>query len=485
MKLKRIMSILTLAAFAMLLPTAAFAEGGEMLGDQLSLVWIIPFVGMLLSIAIFPLVKGEWWEKNQLWVALFWAAVFVVPFFVKFGAHITIFELIHTIALDYFPFLLLLIALYAAAGGIVIRGSLVGTPKLNTIILAIGTVLASVIGTTGAAMVLIRPIIRANEWRKHKMHTVIFFIFLICNIGGSLTPLGDPPLFMGYLRGVPFFWCLTHLWPMYLFTSVVLLAIYYVIESKRYKRDLAEGCVQPEHSGEKLQFDGLINVAFIVLILIGTYSSGFLAGLDAFTNADGSTKGITLFTHGEETAVATYPNLIKDAIYLIAIALSMKFTKKTLREENNFNWGAMEEVAKLFIGIFITMIPALALLEAKGASLGLQEEWQFFWSTGLLSGFLDNTPTYLVFLTTAASLGAAEGIVTTVGTVAVPLLIAVSAGAVFMGALSYIGNAPNFMVRSIAEEHDIKMPSFFGYMKWSFGILVPVFLLDTLIFMIL
>ena len=229
----------------------------------------------------------------------------------------------------------------------------------------------------------------------------------------------------------------------------------------------------------------IAGIALFVLILIGTYSSGFLAGLDAFTNADGSTKGITLFTHGEETAVATYPNLIKDLIYLVAIALSMKFTKKTLREENNFNWGAMEEVAKLFIGIFITMIPALALLEAKGASLGLQEEWQFFWSTGLLSGFLDNTPTYLVFLTTAASLGAAEGIVTTVGTVAVPLLIAVSAGAVFMGALSYIGNAPNFMVRSIAEEHDIKMPSFFGYMKWSFGILVPVFLLDTLIFMIL
>lgn len=484
MKHKRLMSIMTLVVFAMLLPTAAFAEG-EMLGDKLPIWTIIPFVGMLLSIAIFPLVKGEWWEKNQLWVALFWSVVLIIPFFILTDAQTTIYELIHTVALDYLPFLLLLIALYAAAGGIVIRGSIVGTPKVNTIILAIGTVLASVIGTTGAAMVLIRPIIRANEWRKHKMHTIIFFIFLICNIGGSLTPLGDPPLFMGYLRGVPFFWCLTHLWPMYLFTSVVLLAIYYVIESKRYKKDLAEGCVQPEHSGEKLQFDGLINVAFIVLILIGTYSSGFLAGLDAFTNADGSTKGITLFTHGEETAVATYPNLIKDLIYLVAIALSMKFTKKTLREENNFNWGAMEEVAKLFIGIFITMIPALALLEAKGASLGLQEEWQFFWSTGLLSGFLDNTPTYLVFLTTAASLGAAEGIVTTVGTVAVPLLIAVSAGAVFMGALSYIGNAPNFMVRSIAEEHDIKMPSFFGYMKWSFGILVPVFLLDTLIFMIL
>ena len=247
---------------------------------------------------------------------------------------------------------------------------------------------------------------------------------------------------------------------------------------------MAEGLIQPKSEGTKIKIDGLVNIAFIVLILIGTVSSGVLAGMDAFQNADGSVKGITLFTHNGETAIATYPNIIKDIIYLIAIFLSLKFTKKSLREENNFNWGAMEEVAKLFIGIFITMIPALALLEAKGASLGLHAEWQFFWSTGILSGFLDNTPTYLVFLTTAASLGATSGIATSIGMVEIPLLIAVSAGAVFMGALSYIGNAPNFMVRSIAEEHDIKMPSFFGYMKWSFGILVPVFLIVTVVFML-
>lgn len=483
MKHKRFISLLTLVVFAMLLPTAAFAEG-EALGDQLPIWSIIPFVGMLLSIAIFPLVKGEWWEKNQLWVALFWAAVFIVPFFIAFGAHITIYELIHTVALDYFPFLLLLIALYAAAGGIVIRGSIVGTPKVNVAILAIGAVLASVIGTTGAAMVLIRPLIRANEWRKRKMHTIIFFIFLVCNVGGSLTPLGDPPLFMGYLRGVPFFWCLTHLWPIWLFTVALILVVYFFFENGRYKKDLADGCVQPEsHSAHKIEIDGLINIAFIVLILIGTYSSGALASMDAFLNADGSVKGITLFTHEGEAAIATYPNIIKDIIYIIAIILSMKFTKKELREENNFNWGAMEEVAKLFIGIFITMIPALAILEAKGAALGLEHEWQFFWSTGILSGFLDNTPTYLVFLTTACSLGL-PGIETSIGSVPAELLIAVSAGAVFMGALSYIGNAPNFMVRSIAEEHDIKMPSFFGYMKWSFGILVPIFLIVTVIFML-
>lgn len=483
MKHKRFISLLTLVVFAMLLPTAAFAEG-EALGDQLPIWSIIPFVGMLLSIAIFPLVKGEWWEKNQLWVALFWAAVFIVPFFIAFGAHITIYELIHTVALDYFPFLLLLIALYAAAGGIVIRGSIVGTPKVNVAILAIGAVLASVIGTTGAAMVLIRPLIRANEWRKRKMHSVIFFIFLVCNVGGSLTPLGDPPLFMGYLRGVPFFWCLTHLWPIWIFTVALILVIYFFFENSRYKKDLADGCVQPEsHSAHKIEIDGLINIAFIVLILIGTYSSGFLAGLDTFLNADGSVKGITLFTHEGEAAIATYPNIIKDIIYIIAIILSMKFTKKELREENNFNWGAMEEVAKLFIGIFITMIPALAILEAKGAALGLEHEWQFFWSTGILSGFLDNTPTYLVFLTTACSLGL-PGIETSIGSVPAELLIAVSAGAVFMGALSYIGNAPNFMVKSIAEEYNVKMPSFFGYMKWSFGILVPIFLIVTVIFML-
>ena len=248
MKHKRLMSLLTLVVLAVFVPTAAFAEG-DMLGDHLPVWSIIPFVGMLLSIAIFPLVKPHWWEKNQLWVALFWSAVFIVPFFFVFGAHETIYELIHTIVLDYVPFLLLLIALYAVAGGIVIKGSIVGTPKVNLVILAIGTVLASVIGTTGAAMVLIRPLIRANEWRKRKMHTIIFFIFLVCNIGGSLTPVGDPPLFMGYLRGVPFFWCLTHLWPIYLFTSIILLVIYFLIENSRYKKDLAEGAVQPQAGG--------------------------------------------------------------------------------------------------------------------------------------------------------------------------------------------------------------------------------------------
>lgn len=467
----------------MLVPNAAFASG-EALGDQLPLWSMIPFAGMLLSIAIFPIVKPHWWEKNMLWVALFWSFVFLVPFFFVYGADETIYQLIHTVVLDYVPFLLLLFALYAVAGGIVIKGSMVGTPKLNTIILAIGTVLASVIGTTGAAMVLIRPLIRANEFRKRKMHTIIFFIFLVCNIGGALTPVGDPPLFMGFLRGVPFFWTTIHLLPLYVFTSVVLLVIYYIFENKMYKKDLAEGCVQPEHTGEKIKIEGLHNLLYIVLILFAVVMSGTLAQSPMFQNPDGSVKGLHLYSlHGHDL-VATWPNIIKDILLLVAAFLSMKTTKKEIREFNNFNWAAIEEVAKLFIGIFITMIPALAILGARGASLGLHTEWQFFWSTGMLSGFLDNTPTYLVFLTTAAAMGAAEGLATTIGIVEVPILIAVSAGAVFMGALSYIGNAPNFMVRSIAEESNIKMPSFFGYMKWSFGILIPLFLLDTLIFML-
>ena len=483
MKHKKLMSVLILAVLAMLVPNAAFASG-EALGAQLPLWSMIPFAGMLLSIAIFPIVKPHWWEKNMLWVALFWSFVFLVPFFFVYGADETIYQLIHTVVLDYVPFLLLLFALYAVAGGIVIKGSMVGTPKLNTIILAIGTVLASVIGTTGAAMVLIRPLIRANEFRKRKMHTIIFFIFLVCNIGGALTPVGDPPLFMGFLRGVPFFWTTIHLLPLYVFTSVVLLVIYYIFENKMYKKDLAEGCVQPEHTGEKIKIEGLHNLLYIVLILFAVVMSGTLAQSPMFQNPDGSVKGLHLYSlHGHDL-VATWPNIIKDILLLVAAFLSMKTTKKEIREFNNFNWAAIEEVAKLFIGIFITMIPALAILGARGASLGLHTEWQFFWSTGMLSGFLDNTPTYLVFLTTAAAMGAAEGLATTIGIVEVPILIAVSAGAVFMGALSYIGNAPNFMVRSIAEESNIKMPSFFGYMKWSFGILIPLFLLDTLIFML-
>lgn len=475
-------------AFCMMLPDAAFAAEEAPLGERLPIWSIIPFVGMLLSIAIFPLVKGEWWEANEGKVSVAWALVFIVPFFFAYGGQITVYELIHSIILDYWPFLLLLWALYAVAGGIVVRGSLAGTPKVNMCIMILGTILASVIGTTGAAMLLIRPLLRANSWRVRKVHTPIFFIFLVCNIGGCLTPVGDPPLFMGFLRGIPFFWTTTHLLPELLFTASILLVIYYILESRAYKADIAEGD-EPEHDGEKLRIEGLHNVIFIAMILFGVVISGVLAKSPAFLDASGAVKGIHLYSMpGEEALVYTFPNLIRDVILICAGFLSLKTTSKDSRAYNNFNWGAIEEVAKLFFGIFITMIPALALLSTHGPQLGLDSPAKLFWATGILSGFLDNTPTYLVFLTTAASLPippGTEALVTSIGTVAPHLLSAVSSGAVFMGSLSYIGNAPNFMVRSIAEEAKIKMPSFFGYMKWSFGILVPVFMLDMLIFMIL
>lgn len=481
MKRMKKFSMLTLSMLALVAaPTAAFAEGGQSLGDMLPIWSIIPFVGMLLSIAIFPLVNAHWWEHNQGKVAVGWALVFLVPFFFAYGANETIYQLIHSIILDYVPFLILLFALYAVAGGIVMRGSLVGTPKVNAIILLIGTILASVIGTTGAAMLLIRPLLRANEWRKRKLHSVIFFIFLVCNIGGCLTPVGDPPLFMGFLRGIPFFWTTIHLMPLLIFNSIVLFAVYFVMETRAYKKDLAEGLHAPE-AKEKITVEGLHNLLFIALILFAVVMSGILQQVPMFLDASGHVKGIHLFTHNNHAAVYAYPNLLRDIILLIAAYLSMKTTSKASREYNNFNWGAIEEVAKLFFGIFITMIPALALLGAHGADLGIDNQWKFFWATGLLSGFLDNTPTYLVFLTTAVSLGT-EGMATTIGTIEEHLLMAVSAGAVFMGALSYIGNAPNFMVRSIADENNVKMPSFFGYMAWSFGILVPLFVLDTIIF---
>lgn len=484
MKHKKWAAALALAALVLcMLPTAAFAAE-EPLGERLPLWSVIPFVGMLLSIAIFPLVKAEWWEKNQGKVAVAWALVFVVPFFFAYGGQITIYELIHSIALDYWPFLLLLFALYAVAGGIVVHGSLAGTPKVNMVIMMLGTMLASVIGTTGAAMLLIRPLLRANSWRVRKVHTPIFFIFLVCNIGGCLTPVGDPPLFMGFLRGIPFFWTTTHLLPEFLFNAIILLIIYFIVETRAYKKDLAEGD-QPELDGEKLRVEGLHNIIFIAMILAGVVLSGVLSKSAMFLDAAGAVKGITLYTMpGEDALVYTYPNLIRDIILLIAAFLSLKTTSKESRAYNNFNWGAIEEVAKLFFGIFITMIPALALLATHGPQLGLDTPAKLFWATGLLSGFLDNTPTYLVFLTTACSLGT-TGITTTIGSLAPHLLSAVSTGAVFMGALSYIGNAPNFMVRSIAEEAKIKMPSFFGYMAWSFGILVPVFIVDTIVFMIL
>ena len=307
---------------------------------------------------------------------------------------------------------------------------------------------------------------------------MIFFIFMISNMGGCLTPIGDPPLLMGFMRGVPFFWS-THLFPILLFNMVLLLIIFYFIDKRSYRKDIAAG-LHPDISkpGVELKIEGLHNVIFLVAIVVAVILSGTLPGLPMFQNAAGKVIGIKIFKEVE----LTVPAMIEIAIILLAALLSFKTTEEKIRTQNHFTWGAIKEVAVLFIGIFITMQPALALLKTMGPELGVSEPYQMFWATGMLSSFLDNTPTYLVFLTTAGTLGFTSGIATTVGTISVKVLTAISCGAVFMGANTYIGNAPNFMVKSISDENGVRMPSFFGYMVWSLGILVPVFIIDTLVF---
>lgn len=489
MKLKKtliVSALILVSIFSLSGVALASGGGGESLGDKLPIWSILPFVGMLLSIAIIPLFNSHWWEHNQGKASAFWALLFLIPFTVAFGGSETLVRLIHSIVLDYIPFIVLLFGLFAVAGGISLRGSLKGSPKVNLIMLAIGTFLASWIGTTGAAMLMVRPVLRANKWRKNKTHIFVFFIFLVCNLGGSLTPLGDPPLFLGFLRGVPFFWTLNLLGAM-LLNSLVLLAIFFIMDSHFYKKEDTSNseavALNTSVAKEPLKLDGLHNLIFLAMIVGSVILSGVLPKVPAFVDqATGALKGITLYTQNGHDIILPFTNLIRDLTILLAAFLSVKTTSKGIRLENNFTWGPIKEVAVLFIGIFITMIPALAILEARGAELGLSQPAHFFWAAGVLSSFLDNAPTYLVFLTTAASLGATQGVVTTVGTVATEMLLAVSCGAVFMGANTYIGNAPNFMVRSIAEENDVKMPSFFGYMGWSLVFLIPLFILDTLVF---
>ncbi|MCB6900434.1 sodium:proton antiporter [bacterium 210917-DFI.7.65] len=447
------------------------------LGAGISLVFAIPFVGMLLCIAICPLVIPEKWEKWRWLFVLFWSLLFLIPFALTYNVPTMVDQLLESLVGDYLTFIVLLFGLFCVAGNICLEGDLAGTPKTNVLLLLIGTALASWIGTTGASMVMIRPILRANRWRSKCVQTVVFFIFLVSNIGGCLTPIGDPPLLMGFMRGVPFTWELQHLLPIMALNVVLLLAIYFVMDQRAYRKDLAAGR-KPLNGGAKLRLSGAHNIVFMLVIVLAVVLSGVLPGMPLFQNAAGDVLGIHIFG----SVSLSYPTLIEIAMILAAAFLSFKTTKKDVRTKNNFTWGAIEEVAVLFIGIFITMIPALLFLKAHGADLGLTEPWQMFWATGALSSFLDNTPTYLVFMTTAGALGAAEGVVTTVGTIAVPMLIAISCGAVFMGANTYIGNAPNFMVKSIADENGVKMPSFFGYMAWSVGILIPVFLIDTLLF---
>lgn len=443
-----------------------------------SLLYCIPFAGILLCIALFPLVKPTWWEEHQAPVVLAWSLAFIIPFVMGFGAHHTAEVVLECIINDYLTFIVLLFGLFCVAGNITLEGDLAGSPRINVGLLLFGTLLSSWVGTTGASMLMVRPIIKMNSWRKRKRHIMIFFIFLISNIGGCLTPIGDPPLLMGFMRGVPFFWSL-RLLPILAFNAAVLLFVFYHLDMRAYRKDIAEGR-KPDISkpGTEIRIAGLHNLIFLAAIVVAVLLSGTLPSLPLFRNADGTVRGIPIL--GEVTL--TWPAVIEIAIILASAWLSFRTTSAKVRTENHFTWGAIKEVAILFIGIFITMQPALMILKANGASLGLDSPYQMFWATGALSSFLDNTPTYLVFLTTAGSLGFTEGIATALGTVPAKMLVAISCGAVFMGANTYIGNAPNFMVKSISDENGVRMPSFFGYILWSLGFLIPVFILDTLIF---
>lgn len=463
----------------LIVPVLVFGSGGEahnniphVDGTTLSIWWVLPFAGILLSIAVFPLIAPEFWHHHYGKVSFFWAVMLIVPFYVQHGLSVTLYELLHIVLLDYIPFIILLFALFTISGGIRLTGQLVGSPKVNLGLLILGTILASWMGTTGAGMLLIRPLLRANRWRKYQVHVVVFFIFLVANIGGSLTPLGDPPLFLGFLKGVNFFWTTTAMFKPMLFVVVILLVLFFIWDSRLYKKENLSDIPQREN-GEKLGLEGSFNF----LLLLGVVGSVLLSGV--------WDPHITLTVYHVDL---TLQSLTRDILLLVLAFLSIRLTSKSIRKANEFTWFPIEEVAKLFGGIFITIIPAISILRAGEDGVlarvinsvthnGEPVNAMYFWSTGVLSSFLDNAPTYLVFFNTAG--GDAEHLMGPLHNT----LLAISCGAVFMGANTYIGNAPNFMVKSISEQSGVAMPSFFGYMmKYSLIILTPIFLLVTMIF---
>jgi len=436
---------------------------GELnLGALLPLWSGIPFAGILLSIALFPLLAPHFWHHHFGKVSAFWALLFAIPFFIAYG-HAALHEIFHIYLIDYIPFIILLWSLFTVAGGILVEGSLKGKPITNLVMLVIGTILASWIGTTGASMVLIRPILRANANRKNKVHIVIFFIFLVSNIGGSLTPLGDPPLFLGFLHGVPFFWTFNLIVEMG-FVVAVLLGVFFIIDTLLYRRDLKDGNISEDtREYAPLRIRGAHNFIFLLGVVGGVLMSG-LVHLGSV---------MVLGVHME------IQNILRDLILIFMGLLSLKTTSKEIREGNEFTWFPIKEVAYLFAGIFMCIIPALAMLRAGEEGQlafiidAVKEPAHYFWITGALSSFLDNAPTYLTFLNTAlgnffASMPEREAVARLIAEQGI-FLKAISTGAVFMGANTYIGNAPNFMVRSIAEEQGLRMPSFFGYMVWSYA----------------
>jgi Na+/H+ antiporter NhaD/arsenite permease-like protein len=421
------------------------------LPPDLSLLWTLPFAGLLLCIAVLPLVAHHWWERNRNrgMVTAAWA----LPVFglLVLQDRTALGHAAH----EYFSFLCLLGSLFIISGGILLQGDVRPTPRNNALVFLFGGVLANIVGTTGASMLLIRPLLRMNASRKHTIHIVVFFIFIVSNCGGCLTPLGDPPLFMGFQKGVPFAWTLG-LWKEWAFVLGALLAIFLALDTVRFRAEEASVRGAPA-GGTPLSASGGVNFA-----LLG----------------------------GVVASVLLLPDFWREGGMVAATLLSLRLTPKGLREANGFHYGPIQEVAILFAGIFVAMVPALKILEARGPELGVSEPWQFFAATGLLSSFLDNAPTYLAFLAVAKSLspgyGEGELVALKAGEGAVPaeLLVAISLGAVFMGAMTYIGNGPNFMVKAIAEGAGQRMPSFFGYAGWAVAVLGPLLAVMALVFLV-
>ena len=452
----------------LLLPLTASAASLD--GATLSPLWAVPFAGILLSIAVVPLIAPHAWHAHFGKISAAWALVFLIPFALGFGTQAAFATFVHAMLEEYVPFIILLTALFTVAGGICLHGDLHGSPRLNTGLLALGTVLASIMGTTGAAMLLIRPLLRANEHCRHVVHRVVFFIFLVANAGGSLSPLGDPPLFLGFLNGVSFFWTTVHLAAPTLFICVVLLALFYVLDRYYFAKEEA---VHRSEVKTPLRVEGKINFVLLAAVVALVLMSGLWK------------PGIEFDVFGTHVGLQ---NVVRDALLVVVTLLSLILTPKSARAGNAFNWAPIEEVAKLFAAIFITIAPVIMILRAgaDGAFAGIVHmvtdssgkpiDIAYFWATGLLSSFLDNAPTYLVFFNLAG------GDAPTLMTTGASTLAAISAGAVFMGANSYIGNAPNFMVKAIAESRGIVMPGFFAYVGWSTVILLPLFLLTGWLF---
>ena len=441
------------------------------MNTQLSILFALPFVGLLLSMAILPLRAPRFWEHRQPWIVAFWALAFALPFAFQHGAAEAVQLHLETLLHDYIPFLILVGALYVAAGGLFLTGGQAGNPLGNALLLGMGAVLASLVGTTGASMVLIRPLLRSISHRRHQAHTVVFFIFLVSNIGGSLTPIGDPPLFLGFLHGVDFFWTLSHCSGPMVFSCVVLLAVYFAIDSRYWRMEKRQGAVELQRL--PLDLRGAGNIAVLLGIVATVVGSGLLSKVWG--------AGFSIRVPGAPPIEIGWTDVLRDALLLGWAAVSLKTTPPGVREANGFTWGPVREVALLFAGIFATLIPLVQILhQGSAGSLGwlvdaVHSPVRYFWAAGALSSFLDNAPTYLLFFNVA---GGDAARLMSEGT----MLAAISCGAVFMGANSYIGNAPNLLVKAVAEENGVEMPSFVGYMGWSASILLPLFAVVGAIF---